>query len=181
MSDRINDLLTDIRSKDYNIRLSALNRLLEITEERVDWFEEKFEELVGKMDHENSYQRSIGIMLLCSLAKSDENDRIPAVVGEILKHTRDERFITARQCIQHLWKIGIAKPETKKEIIDHLGEQFVSCAQEKHHNLIRQDIIQTLYRICCHDSDEGLKGHIIDLIEKEEDEKARKNYFKIIK
>jgi len=94
MKGEIDALFVGICSKDDKERLKALNQLLEITENKVDWFEEKHDELAEKLNNENSYQRSIGIMLLCNLAKSDENDKILSILPEIIAHTRDEKFVT---------------------------------------------------------------------------------------
>ena len=56
MKDEIEALFTDLRSKDDDARSTAFNRLIEITDNEVDWFEEKFDELAGKLNDENSYQ-----------------------------------------------------------------------------------------------------------------------------
>jgi hypothetical protein len=115
------------------------------------------------------------------LAKSDENDKILSILPEIIAHTRDEKFITARQCIQNIWKIAITNPQSGMEIMNHLKEQYMSCKNDKHYNLIRQDIIQSLYTIYCHNINEDLKADILNLIEREEDEKYKKKYLQIVK
>jgi len=181
MKSEIDALFVGICSKEGKERLKALNQLLKITENKVEWFEEKYDELVEKLNNENSYQRSIGIMLLCNLAKSDKNDKILSILPEIISHTRDEKFITARQCIQNIWKIAITNPQSGMEIMNHLKEQYMSCKNDKHYNLIRQDIIQSLYTIYCHNINEDLKADILNLIEREEDEKYKKKYLQIVK
>lgn len=78
MDKKINALVEDLASTNDEIRMNALQSLLKVTESKVNWVYEVWDLLLGKLDHENSYQRSIGVMLLCNLAKSDSENRIAA-------------------------------------------------------------------------------------------------------
>jgi uncharacterized membrane-anchored protein YjiN (DUF445 family) len=142
---------------------------------------EAWEHLVEKLYSENSFQRSIGIMLLCNLAKSDSEDRLKTVLERLLSHTKDEKFITSRQCIQHIWKAaGTTKPNRGK-VLKHLEKRFVECAAEKHSNLLRQDIIQAIVALSKHEKDEALSSRALALIAKEPDAKNRKKYEALLK
>ena len=120
MDEPIKAIFQDLGSTDDKIRSDALQLILNITENKVDWIYDVWEDLLDKLGNENSYQRSIGIMLLCNLAKSDTQNRISACLNRILKYTRDDKFITSRQCIQNVWKIAAACEGTKEIIVDHL-------------------------------------------------------------
>jgi hypothetical protein len=57
--------IEELSSTNDKIRLDALQSTLKLTESKVDWVYEVWELLLEKLEDENSYQRSIGIMLLC--------------------------------------------------------------------------------------------------------------------
>ncbi|QTL97460.1 hypothetical protein GM661_05415 [Iocasia frigidifontis] len=180
MDKDIERLFKDINSKDNHVRLKALNQLLKITDNTVDWFDDVYLELVEKLSNNNSYQRSISILLLCNLAKSDKNNKVAGLLSDILTHTYDKKFITSRQCIQNIWKIAILDKKYETQIVNHLNQQYITCKDEKHFNLIRQDIIETLNKIYKKNLDEDLKEKILKLIEIEEVEKYRRGYTKIL-
>ena len=50
-----------------------------------------------KIANENSYQRSIGIMLIAENVRWDKECRLDDILEEYLSHTEDEKFITSRQ------------------------------------------------------------------------------------
>lgn len=107
MDDETRNLIRDLQSTDDKVRLNALQAVLGLTDTKVDWAYEVWDEMIEKISHENSYQRSIGIMVLCNLAKSDHENRLGAVLDKLLAHTKDEKFITSRQCLQNIWKAGV--------------------------------------------------------------------------
>ncbi len=181
MDEPIKAIFHDLGSTDDKIRLNALQSVLSISEDRVDWIYDVWDDLLNKLENENSYQRSIGIMLLCNLAKSDTQNRIGACLNRILKHTRDEKFITSRQCIQNIWKIAAACEGTRGIIIDHLEKRFIECASEKHSNLLRQDIVQSLWSLYKVEKDEKISDRINRLILEEPEDKYRKKYISVLK
>src|SRR5512134_882760 len=140
MNKNIRQQFDNLASTADKIRLEALQSLLRLTESKVDWVYEVWDELLEKLDHENSYQRSIGILLLCNLAKSDTEDRLKYALDRLLLHTRDEKFITSRQCIQNIWKAAATHKANRQKVLKHLQMRFVECVDEKHYNLLRQDI-----------------------------------------
>jgi len=176
MDNTTQKIFIDLKSSDDKIRLIALQSALNITENKVNWVYEVWGDLIDKLDNENSYQRSIGIMLLCNLAKSDAEKRIQKDLKTILKHTKDDKFITSRQCLQNIWKIASACIETKEPIIKHLKMRFTECSAEKHSNLLRLDIIQSIYKLYRVSGDKKLIEIMTNLIEEEKEEKYRKQY-----
>jgi hypothetical protein len=176
MNTDIKKHLENLGSTDDKIRLAALQTLLKMTDSKIDWIYEVWDPLLEKLDHENSYQRSIGVMLLCNLAKSDSQDRLKSGLDRLLTHTRDEKFITSRQCIQNFWKAAMTNKANREKILKHLEKRFVECADEKHHNLLRQDIVQSMVCLYEHEGDPGLLTRAQTLIEKEQDKKYRKQY-----
>ncbi|MDC7126509.1 MAG: hypothetical protein PQJ46_13140 [Spirochaetales bacterium] len=180
MEAMIEKLFNETKRKDNKIRLNALNGLLDITEKKVDWFDEVFDDLKNRLKSDNSYQRSIGMMLLCNLSKSDNENHLKIVLPDLLQLLKDEKFITRRQTIQNIWKIAIEKDNLQKKIIEVLLEKFYECLFEEHYNLIRQDIISSLFSIHQKDTDSCPISIINDLIEDEKDVKLQKKYQKIL-
>lgn len=173
--------IEDLDSTNDKIRLNALQSLLKETETKVDWIYEVWDHLLEKLEDENSYQRSIGIMMLCNLAKSDTEDRLRSALDRLLVHTRDEKFITSRQCIQNIWKVAAANKTNREKILKYLEKRFVECSDEKHHNLLRQDIIQSMVSLDKLEGNNGLLTRVQALITKETDVKARKKYEALLK
>jgi hypothetical protein len=180
MEASIKERIDNLGSTDDKIRMEALQAILNITENKVDWVYDVWDDLTCKLDDENSYQRSIAIMVLCNLAKSDAENRLKASLSRLLEHTRDDKFITSRQCIQCIWKVAAANSQNREIIIDHLGQRFAECAGEKHYNLLRQDIIQSMRLLYDQDNDERLLARARELVKMEKDDKHRKKYEAIL-
>ncbi len=176
MDDRIRTLVATLDTKDDKRRMAALQELLELTEAKVPWIYDVWDALLAKLDSENSYQRSIAIMLLCNLAKSDTRKRLKGDIGKVLAHTADEKFITSRQCIQNIWKLAAAGTDAASQVADHLEERFVACKAEKHSNLLRQDIVGSMSAISRLTGNEDVAERARKLIQTEETEAYRRRY-----
>lgn len=150
--------------------------MLEATAKPVDWAYEVWDEMVEALRHKDNRLRSIAAQVLCNLAKSDPNKRILKDFDALLAVTKDERFVTARHCLQSLWKIGTAGKDQQKKLVDGLAGRFAECITEKNCTLIRFDIIQGLRRLYDAVKDETIRQKALALIETEEDLKYRKKY-----
>lgn len=181
MNRNIKKHFVDLESTDDKIRLNALQTLLKMTETKIDWIYEVWDHLLEKLNNENSYQRSIAVMLLCNLAKSDVENRLGASLDRLLAHTRDDKFITSRQCIQNIWKAAATNKSNREKVLKHLEKRFVECADEKHYNLLRQDIIQSMVSLYEREKDDALLTRVQALMEKEQDNKYRRQYATLLK
>jgi len=165
-----------LHSEDGDTRFKAMNTILRMTEERVAWAHEVWDDLLKHLSHENNHQRAIAAQVLCNLAKSDTENRMAKDFAALLAVTKDEKFVTARHCLQSLWKVGAAGKKLQKIVVDGLAGRFKECAAEKNCTLIRYDIIQGLKRLYDAVKDETVKEKAIELIETEDDHKYRKKY-----
>jgi hypothetical protein len=181
MDKQVRKHIDDLSSTDDQTRLRALQTLLKLTETPVDWVYEVWDILLEKLENDNSYQRSIGIMLLCNLAKSDHEDRLKTSLDRLLAHTKDEKFITSRQCIQNIWKAAVTTRANREKALKHLEKRFVECEQEKHYNLLRQDVIHSFVMLNQHAEDPKLLARALALVEKEPNPKYRKQYEALLK
>ena len=94
----------------------------------------------------------------------------------LLAVTRDERFVTARHCMQSLWKVGVAGEAQREKLIAGLERRFRECSAEKNCTLIRYDILQSLRNVYDQVKDEKVREKALELIETERDLKYRKKY-----
>ena len=173
--------IDNLGSKDDNIRYNALQEILKITEQPVEWFEEYYKIFVDKLDSDNSYQRSIGMMVLCNLVKNESKNEYKEILPKIMKLVDDEKFITERQYLQNIWKIAVHESKYKVKIVKQLEIEYGECEKKKHYNLLRLDIIVSMYNISKKENDKELLDRIKRLIEKENDVKNRKKYQSVIK
>jgi hypothetical protein len=171
--------LADLHSADRNRQTKAFQFFMEATKEPVDWAYEVWDDLLGAMRDGDNRQRAIAAQVLCSLAKSDSKNRMPKDLGALLALTKDERFVTARHCMQSLWKIGVVGENRRETLVAGLVERFKECASEKNCTLIRYDILESLRRIYDVVVDEKVRATALMLIEMEQDSKYRKKYSRL--
>lgn len=181
MEPAIKHLFDKLGSADDKVRMEAFDTVLAMTGQKVDWVYEVWDDLLAKLDHENSYQRTIAVKVLCHLAKSDHEHRLNRSIDRILAHTKDEKFITSRQALQSIWQIAIDHPSLRETILQHLENCYRECITEKHYNLLRQDALQSMLKISRAEKDDALLEKIKQLIAEESDAKHRKLYATLIR
>lgn len=168
--------LDNLYSTDRNLQNEAFFYVLQVTEEPVDWAYEVWEKLVASLSHPDNHVRAIASQVLCNLAKSDPQGRILKDFNALMAVTKDERFVTARHCLQALWKVGAAGKKQQRLLVAGLENRYKECAVEKNGTLIRYDIIQGLRNLYDDVKDESIRTKALELIELEEDLKYRKKY-----
>ncbi len=98
----------------------------------------------SRLSSGNSYQRSLGMMLLSENVRWDEEDRMGLLIDEYLRLLGDEKPITVRQCIQSLENILLYKPELSRVISERLIALPLEKIRETMRKLILMDILQIL-------------------------------------
>jgi hypothetical protein len=166
----------NLGSQDGETRYQAFMRMLETTKQPVDWAYEVWDELIANLSHKDNHQRAIAAQLLSNLAKSDPKKRMLKDFSALLAVTRDERFVTARHCLQSLWKIGAVGKKHREMVVGGLAARFADCGDEKNCTLIRYDIIQGLRKLYDDIGDEKAREKALELIETEQDPKYRIKY-----
>src|SRR3989304_1340335 len=168
--------LNNLWSKDRQLQNEAFLYILSVTDNPVDWAYDGWDEVVENLSHKDNHNRAIAAQVLCSLAKSDPKDRLLKDFKVLIAVTKDERFVTARHCMQSLWKVGVAGKKQQKILVDGLSVRFKECISEKNCTLIRYDILQSLRNVYNAVKDEKIREKAMELIETEEDLKYRKKY-----
>jgi hypothetical protein len=171
--------LENLWSEDRELQNEAFLYVLEATDKPVDWAYDVWDEMVENLSHKDNHNRAIAAQILCNLARSDPQNRMLKDFDALLAVTKDERFVTARHCMQSLWKVGAAGKKQQKKLVEGLAGRFKECRTEKNCTLIRYDIIQSLRNLYDTAKDEAVKEKALALIETEEDPKYRTKYARL--
>ncbi|HZG14068.1 MAG TPA: hypothetical protein VE710_03500 [Candidatus Bathyarchaeia archaeon] len=166
----------NLGSKDKEVQYAAYKNLLSVTEKKVDWAYEVWNQLVEDLTHRDSHRRSRAAQFLSNLAISDPEKRMLNDFSKLWEVTKDPRFVTARHSLQSVWRVALAGAEQKEMVIKQLVDRFEHCLEEKNYTLIRFDILQGLRNLYDAINDEDIRRIALDLLEKERDEKYRKKY-----
>ena len=176
MDDTTKTLFENIRSTDKDVQNEGYYAVIEATDKPVDWAYEAWDEMLADLTHKDNHRRAIAAQVLCNLAKSDPEGRMLKDFPALLAVTKDERFVTARHCMQALWKVGVVGKPQQQIWLDGMEDRFKECITEKNATLIRYDIIQSLRNVYDAVKDETIKAKALELIEAETDAKYRKKY-----
>ena len=123
--------LDNILSEDGEIQFKAYDYLMKETEKPVDWAYEAWDELVEGLTHKDNHVRAIASQLLANLGKSDSKGRMFKDFDKLLNVTKDERFVTARHCMQNIWKVGLGGKKTTEAGCRRIGEKIQGMYQGK--------------------------------------------------
>ncbi len=173
--------LDNIRSMDGQKQNEAYFFLLKATEQPVDWAYEAWDELVEGLTYKDNHVRAISSQILANLGKSDPKGRMFKDFGKLLQVTRDEKFVTARHCLQNIWKVGLGGKKAQQLVVNGLEKRFRECVEEKNGTLIRFDILVGLRNLFDATTSSEIKEKALKLIELEEDEKYKKKYLSVWK
>jgi hypothetical protein len=181
MDDTTRTHLENIHSQDRDLQNAAYSAMMESTDKPVDWAYEVWDKLVADLKHKDNHVRAIAAQVLSNLAKSDPDKRILKDFDALLDVTKDERFVTARHCMQSLWRVGVAGDEQRRKYLDGLEGRFNECIAEKNCTLIRYDILQSFRNVYDVVKDEAIRAKALALIDTETDAKYRKQYMTLWK
>ena len=128
-----------------------------------------------KLTDANSYQRSIGAMLISANALHDAAGKLRQSLPRYLALLNDPKPITVRQCAQALPEILRAKPE----YVEPIGNAILSVSlldyKETMRKLILLDLIETLILVRSLSPSEALEAYFFSVLSGSIlDEKAKK-------
>lgn len=173
--------LDNIRSRDGRLQNKAYLVLIDKTEQPVDWAYEAWDELVEGLRHKDNHVRAISAQLLANLAKSDPKGRMFKDFDKLLAVTKDERFVTARHCLQSIWKVGLAGKNARQLAVKGLEKRYRECITEKNCTLIRYDVILDLRKLYDATTSGEIKEKALELMELEQDANYRRKYVSVWK
>jgi hypothetical protein len=168
--------LDDLQSSDPSRQNRAFQALLKATDRTVSWAYEIWDDLLQTLVEGDNRQRSIAAQVLGNLAKSDPAGRMLKDVAALLEVTKDERFVTARHCLQSLWKVGVAGDGQRTVLMKGLAKRFRECVSERNCTLIRYDILVVMRGVYDLTNDEAVRTAAAKLMALEPDPKYQKKY-----
>ncbi|MDP4094668.1 MAG: hypothetical protein Q8920_15090 [Bacillota bacterium] len=130
----------------------------------------------NKLKSENSYQRSIGLILIADNVKWDIDNKFDAIIDEYLLLLNDEKPITVRQCIQSLCKIAHYKNQLHYKIANKIMAINILDLKETMRKLILLDILGVLAIIRKHETTDEIEGYIYNALSGEILDKKAKKY-----
>jgi hypothetical protein len=142
-ADDIRFLAAKLSEKDDKLRYNAFLLLQSISRES-PFVYEYWDELEKKLESDNSYQRSLGIMLIAENVRWDKNGRFSKTINAYLGCCNDEKFITARQTIQGLGSILQATKKYDSQIKQRLTGLSFAQYKENQKKLLAKDVSNTL-------------------------------------
>ena len=168
-------LVAYLSEKDDNIRYRAFLLLQYRSRIQADVYP-FWSSFLSKLSSDNSYQRSIGIMLLAENARWDAENRMDNVLNAYLNLLTNEKPITVRQCIQSLGIIAACKPKLAETIAKRLMSFDLAKVKETMRKSIFLDIVHVLVEIRkTHKTDDidcflfdALAGEVLDRKSKKE-------------
>jgi len=101
----------------------------------------------GMLKSENSYQRSLGAMLIADNVQWDTELKMKDTISDYLELLHDSKPVTIRQCIQSLNLIVKKVKRYNNEIAEALCGFEIMRVRESMRKLILCDIIYTLLEL----------------------------------
>jgi len=108
--DIVSELVNGLFDKDDKTAYKCLKEL-ELKSEKDNSVYPHLDTFAEMIDNPNSYIRTRGLRLISTNAKWDADNKIDEVIDKYLKHIKDDKSITARQCIKALPNIAKFKPD----------------------------------------------------------------------
>lgn len=146
MNNPIDETFALLLNKNNTVAYKAL-QLLQRECEQSDSVYSHMDELSDLLEHDNSYIRTRGLVLIAHNAKWDKDCKIDEIIDKYLIHLSDQSPITARQCIKLLPLIADHKPELKKDIVSALHKADISTFSDSMQPLVYKDIQKSLKEI----------------------------------
>lgn len=142
----ISELVPLLALKEDDVRYQAFLLLKERSAIAGDVFP-YWQTFLEKLQSENSYQRSIGLMLISENARWDKEGKTAAALDAYCKCLTDEKPITIRQCVQGLKPVVSSHPELGGAIGERLTALDLTTIKETMRKLVLQEIIDVLLLI----------------------------------
>jgi len=123
-----------------------------------------FDVFADKLRSDNSYQRSIGLMLMAQNAKWDTLGKLDVAMDDYLKCVNDEKPITVRQCVQALLYVVPHKKSLHQKIAKSLMNIDIAAMRSTMRKLVLLDILHVLLQIRKYDPTDAIDAYIFNAL-----------------
>ncbi len=141
--DDIQFLVGTLSEKDDKLRYNAFLLLQAHSREKPSVYG-YWDVLEQKLDSDNSYQRSLGVMLISENVRWDKEGKFSKIIGKFMARCNDEKFITARQTIQGIETIVKTTDKYNQAFEQGVSGLQLSQYKENQQRLLKKDIANTL-------------------------------------
>ncbi len=140
-----------------------------------------FDVFCEKLGSDNSYQRSLGVMLIAENVRWDEAGKMREILPTYLEILNDEKPITVRQCIGSLGIIAKAAPVYSGDIAKALCAVDIMSVRETMRKSVQLDIVTVLAVIKKIYADPKIDEYLLSALSGELlDKKAKKAIEKLL-
>ena len=136
------EIINKLTAKDDKFACAYADMIIAESRETDVWYE-YFDTFASLLNHPKSLVRNRALHILAANAQWDEENRFDAILPEFLTHVADEEPITARQCIQALAQVGLAKPQYIPQILSCFHNADLSKYKDCMRPLIEKDMEET--------------------------------------
>lgn len=136
------EILNKLTAKDDKFACAFADKIIAESRECDTWYE-YFDAFASLLNHPKSLVRNRALHILAANARWDRENRFDAILPEYLSHVTDEKPITARQCIQALAQVGLAKPQYIPQILAYFHSADLSKYKDSMRPLIEKDMAET--------------------------------------
>ena len=136
------EIINKLTAKDDKFACALADKIIAESRERDTWYE-YFDAFVSLLNHPKSLVRNRALHILAANAQWDVENRFVTILPEFLTHVTDEKPITARQCIQALAQVGLAKPQYIPQILDCFHNVDLSKYKDSMRPLIEKDMAES--------------------------------------
>ena len=136
------EIINKLTAKDDKFACAYADMIIAESRETDVWYE-YFDTFASLLNHPKSLVRNRALHILAANAQWDEENRFDAILPEFLTHVTDEKPITARQCIQALAQVGLAKPQYILQILSCFHNADLSKYKDSMRPLIEKDMEET--------------------------------------
>lgn len=141
------DFLVNLLSeKDDKLRYNAFLLLQAHSREKPSVYR-YWDVLEEKLSSDNSYQRSIGVMLIADNVRWDNEGKFAKIINKYMTCGSDEKFITARQTIQGLETIVKSTDRYNDAIKQALVKLQFTKYKDNQQSLLKKDVSNALKAI----------------------------------
>ena len=135
------EIIKKLTAKDDKFACALADKIIAESRECDTWYE-YFDAFVSLLNHPKSLVRNRALHILAANAQWDVENRFDTILPEFLTHVTDEKPITARQCIQALAQVGLAKPQYIPQILDCFHNVDLSKYKDSMRPLIEKDMAE---------------------------------------
>lgn len=169
-------LMEWIKDTDETLRYAVFT-ILRLVSDRCDLVYHYWDTFAAMIDDPNSYHRNIGLILIAENIRWDSADKFGKICAGYLKHCEDEKFITARQCLQGLKKIVDHTQKYREEILDTLLGIDLESKKDTQKGLLLLDVVEVLAEMYEEEPEKRIEDYLkakYQLAQQTGNEKARK-------